>query len=258
MKNAKEYQKRLKKYLADAPTVKPDPADKEEPLRVLVESVLEPDATRDGVQKAIEGIESEFVDYNEVRVSPTKEIVTAMGKTFPDARPKAQQLKKVFRAMFDRTSSLSFEYMDEMGKRDLKRHFQEIGMADYPAASLLLRSFDAHAVPVDQTLVNRLKQDEIVDEESDLADVQGFLERVISAKDAFTAHEFFRTLVAQQVKAGHGAGSEDTARPTDPTLVKSDKPDEDEKTSEKPKKSGKKSGKKSSKKSSQKSGKSKK
>jgi len=95
--------------------------------------------------------------------------------------------------IFSRTYRLSLEYMAEMTKRNLRRHL-------YAEAALTLEVFGGHAIPVDQLLVDCLAMDGYVHPESDLPDVQGFLERVISQKDALAAHEFFRKYVQRREK----------------------------------------------------------
>jgi len=201
MKDAKEYEARIKTLLRKKPkrvaSARPeDPYD----IAALVRAVLESDASRQQAEKALEAIRHEYVDFNELRVSPLKDLVECIGRDYPQARDKAQMITGALQGIFSRTYRLSLEYMAEMTKRNLRRHLKELGLNEYAEAALTLEVFGGHAIPVDQLLVDCLAMDGYVHPESDLPDVQGFLERVISQKDALAAHEFFRKYVQRREK----------------------------------------------------------
>ena len=202
MKNATHYEKKVRKLLSSMPKVKaPEEAVGDALVTILIESVLSAEGARKPTQKAIEAIKVEFVDYNELRVSPAKEIADCMGKNFPYAREKADTLVWVLNAIFDHPSSMTMEYMKEMSKKDLRRHLAELGLSPYSAAYVMLMGFGAHAVRLDMALLDALKMKDAVHPNSEIEDAQGFLERAILAKDALSAHEFFRNFVEKEAKA---------------------------------------------------------
>lgn len=199
MKNASIYEKKVKKLLSSLgkhPAVKPIGGD---PISVLIQSMLAADATHKQVAAAMATLEREFVDHNELRVSPPKEIVERL-KDFPGTREKAEMVVKVLNAVFDKTGTMTMTYMDKMTKRDLRKHLGEIGMTPFAAAFLMLNVFDAHGMPVDRSLMYVLEAQECIEPGSDIEDVQGFLERVIPQKDALGIHELFRRLVEKNSK----------------------------------------------------------
>ena len=201
MKNASIYEKKVRQLLKGADKQSFGDAPDRAPLDVLVESILEADATNKQAGEALEEIYREFVDFNELRVSPPKDIVDCIGRDYPGGRSKAAMITTVLLRIFGRTCDVSMDYMKQMTKRDLRRHLGELSLDPYASARVVLRVFGGHAVPVDETLVEVLKMDEYVHPESDVPDVQGFLERIVPQKNALSVHEFFRAHVAKSAKA---------------------------------------------------------
>lgn len=202
MKNAGQYEKKIRKLLSGAPKGKPPPpATDEELVPTLILSVLTAEAPRKGAQRALDAFQAEYVDFNELRVAPAKEIADHMGRNFPFAREKADTLVRVLNAVFDKTSSMSMTYMRDMSKKDLRRHLAEVGLSPYSAAYVLLLAFGIHAIPLDMTLLDLLKLKEAAHGESQIEDAQAFLERAIGAKEAASAHEFFRNLIEKELKS---------------------------------------------------------
>jgi len=200
MKNATLYQKKIKTLLGKFKVAKVA-AVGSGPMRILIEAVLESDASRKQARQALDIIEAEYVDYNELRASPVKDIVECVGKDFPRIREKAEMVIKALNAICEHASGMSMEYMEKMTKKDLRRHLTEIGLNHYAGSVVTLRAFGGHAVPVDDTLVECLEMDQLIYPGSELADVQGFLERIISQKQAPAAQEALRAYVESSAKA---------------------------------------------------------
>jgi hypothetical protein len=201
MKNATQYEKKVKKLLKGMKKVPLEAAEPDEAVSVLVRAVLEADAVERDVSVALAATEDEFVDVNELRVCQVKELTDVLGKEFLFARRKAETLTRVLNGVFYRTSEMSVAYMADMTKRDLRRHLQELGLGEYEAALVVLRCFGGHAVPVDLSLAETLEITGLVEAGSSVAEVQGFLERIITQKDAWSAHLFFRGYVGRHAKS---------------------------------------------------------
>jgi hypothetical protein len=56
----------------------------------------------------------------------------------------------------------------------------------------MLRGLGAHAVPVNQPMLEMLRREEVVDPEADLPTVQGFLERQISVQEVLRDYQLLR------------------------------------------------------------------
>lgn len=199
MKNAADYEKKLKKFLAPMRSRR-DTAQEMPPVELLIVSVLEENASRKAALKAIENIRAEYVDWNELRVSQPKEILETIGKDYPQGRIKIESLLKAMNLIFDRTYDLTLEAIAKMPKRDLRRYMLEVGLSPYVAAAMMLQEFGGHAIPVDRHLADLLEINELVYPDSEIDDIQGFLERVINQKDALKAHEFFRQQIEKSAK----------------------------------------------------------
>lgn len=201
MKNATAYEKKIRKLLKSMPKQHPaSGGDDGDRIAVIMESILQADTSDKLAQRAMAALEEEFVDFNELRVAQTKEIVECIGDDMYGAREKAEMVVKVLNGIFARRSAVSMEYMVDMTKRDLRRHLLELGLDTFSAARVVLYAFSGHAVPVDKSLAQCLEMEEMVHPDSEIEDVQGFLERIVSQKDAFAAHGMFRAFVAKLAK----------------------------------------------------------
>lgn len=199
MKNATTYAKKIKKLLGNLSKPKAA-APAEDLVLVLVEAILSPDAARKDVHRAVSVLTSEFVDLNELRVSPAKEILDAVGRDFPHAREKADTLVRALNSVFDKSGRMNIDYMKDMPRKDLRRHLAEIGLSPYSAAYVMLIGFDIPTLPVDVSLADALKMNDDIGP-CDIEEAQGFLERTIPAKQILAAHEFFRGYIEKNAKA---------------------------------------------------------
>lgn len=225
MKNATLYEKKAKKLLSNLPKVK-TPAPPQDPFACLIQSILEADVPRKAAAAVLATLQKEFVDYNEIRVAPIKDLADCMGRDFVGARDKAESIVKSLNGIFDRNSTFSMAYMDKMPKRDLRRHLGELGLGHYASAMVLLQMFGGHAIPVDRSLQWCLEADDFVNPGSDIPDIQGFLERIIAQKDDFAAHDFFRDYVDKNSKMLAKRRKEEAAAPSAPPPVDVDEMDD--------------------------------
>jgi len=191
MKNSDFYARKVKRILGKLPKRSDDePVD---PVRLLVTAVLAEDATARQVSSAMAAIAAEYVDFNELRVSPTKDIVECVGRGFPRARAKAEAVTGALNAIFERANGLSMAFLAKKTKREVRRILrEEMGLSPYAESVVTLLGFDGHAIPADTLLLEALKLDKRIHPDSDVPDLQGFLERIIANKDAPAAHEALR------------------------------------------------------------------
>lgn len=202
MKNATLYEKKIRKMLSSmSRKAQPQAPQGLDAFGLLIEAILQADVPRKAAAGVIEELRAEFVDYNELRVAPVKDITDCMPREFWSAREKAEGLIRSLNAIFDRTCSMSMQHLEKMPKRELRKYLAEIGLSQYAVALVTMLIFGGHAIPVDQSLVDALEMEKLIAPRSDLADVQGFLERIIAQKDDYAAHEFFRDFVEKNYKA---------------------------------------------------------
>jgi endonuclease III len=260
MKNAKTYEKAVRKLLGQLPRRKR--FGPEDPMEILLESILLSNAAVGQAQEALAVLKREYVDFNELRVAPAREIVELIGEDYPQGRQKANIITTVLRNLFVSVGTLSLESLRDLPKRELRRRLQELGLDSFAGAAVTLRVFGGHAVPVDAALVEVLEQDGLVHPGSRVEDVQGFLERVVSQKDAPEVFEALRAYVEkhpevlarrrqpEEVAVQEDADAAPVASDEEPAAAgaspEADKPQRDDKSSAAPGRASRKSTRKAS------------
>ncbi len=195
MKDSAQYEEKIKSLVAQR--AKAAPARRTDRIAMLVEGIMAEDTTPAKASSAMSALAEEFVDFNELRVSPIRDIVELLGEDFPGVRAKANAVTGALQVIFDHANSLSLDYLAKMTKREVRSVLREkIGLSPYAESVLTLFGFDGHAIPVDNLLLEALKLDGYIHPDSDLQDLQGFLERIAPGKDAMSWHEALRDYAA--------------------------------------------------------------
>jgi hypothetical protein len=167
MKGASEYAKRLKRYLASLRRMKrksdagePDPRETDI-IEEMVLAILEEGTDRASAKAALASVMEWMVDFNELRVTPPRELVRVMSRPVPEAKEKAQRITQVLNHIFDKNNSLRINSLRERPIREVR---QFLNMLE------VLRTF----------LIDR----ELAPPDVDAGELQGFLERHVLAADA--------------------------------------------------------------------------
>lgn len=182
------------------------------PLEHLVYAFLAWNTTRNQADPAFRRLKRAFVDLNELRVSDPVEIADALGSRYARVEERAQRLMMVLNGVYRVEHAMEMERISAMPKREARATLEEIeGMVPFVSASVLLLGLGAHAIPVDDQLVARLKADGVVDEDAAVPQVQSFLEHQIRADDGPEAHQLLRAY------AERAADVDLTARTKKPT-----------------------------------------
>ena len=207
MKNAATYEKRFKGFLAQlrkayspaAPTLPTDPTVE------LIWSVVLEDAPEGTAKVALSRLTGQFVDFNELRVSRVDEIANGLPNTLSDARGRAGRMTVILQAIFDKFNTLVIPELRDLGKRDARHFIGSIPqMTPFVEARACLFAAGIHAVPVDRTLAGLLADHGIVQPEADLREIQGFLERVVPAKEAVEIALLLEAFRQEPAKMGAG------------------------------------------------------
>jgi len=201
MKQARTYETKVRKLLRRLPTVRPQrQADDADPVYVMIEAILQADSTPAQAARAMRSIQNEYVDFNELRVSPLKDVIDCVGADYPDVRRKSEELLAALGGVYAKSSTISLGYLADKTKREQRRLLSELGLREYAVGSVLLLGLDRHAVPVDRDLADCLEMDGYVHPGSDVSDIQSFLERIVLRSKALAVHEFFRAFVQKHGK----------------------------------------------------------
>ncbi|MBN1765679.1 MAG: hypothetical protein JW860_10510 [Sedimentisphaerales bacterium] len=195
MKNSSEYAVKLKKLCSrlkrdGSASVKMEPVD---PLTGIILACLSEVTTENKSRSTLSKLRHEFVDYNELRVARVEEITELLGKSFPQAKDVSRRIVQVLINIFNKCDSLELDFLCDGNKRQAKSFLEGIeDMSSYMLARVMLQSIGAHAFPVNQQMMNMLLKEEVVDPEATVAEVQGFLERQISASQIHKLYPLLR------------------------------------------------------------------
>jgi len=195
MKNSKEYAGRLQKlYRGLKPgRTKIEAVAYEDPLEAVIYGIVSERMRDDVAQAAMVGIRDTFIDWNDLRVSRVEEIVEIFGEDTPATRSTGAALTMVLRAVFDAYHALTLQPLKKMGKRPAKQALEELqGMSRFAVNYCMLTSLQAHAIPLTASMVDYLRQQEVVDPQADEEDIEGFLSRQVAAKNGYEFYVLLR------------------------------------------------------------------
>ncbi len=185
MKNAGKHAEELKSLCKKL--VKDRPARPElEPLVAIVRGALSMDADDLLVDEAMEKINTEFVDLNELRVATELEVVDLLGEANPKIDEKATIIRATMHGIFDREQTLKFERIQELKKAEIRQYFRDMEtMPPFVEAFISMHAFDIAAFPIDESTMDFLIDNDVLEDEVTLEDAQAFLESHIKADDMY-------------------------------------------------------------------------
>ncbi len=165
----------------------PPPEDRT-PIEELVYAFLLWESTQSRADNAMKRINATFVDLNDLRVSRDREVAAALGKTYPLLEERVMRLQASLEEVYIREYEVNLDAAAKLSKRDARKYIETLeGMVPFVAARLMLFKFEAHAIPVEQRLIDKLITAGVLDEGTDIAKAQGLLERHIKSEDALDA-----------------------------------------------------------------------
>ena len=197
----------------------PEPYPDRDPLLQLIWAILAWNSTRDAADDGLERLMSNVVDVNELRVTLDHELIDWLGGEDDD--PLIVQ--RVMRLREALTTIYLREYLTEMtgltkgGKKEAREYLDTLpGVPPYAAASVMVTTQGAHALPVDEKLVALLRGEGLIgdDDPTDAASVENMFLRSIKAGNTLEAH-----LLLQAWSDAHDMPQEALDAATAPTTV---------------------------------------
>jgi endonuclease-3 len=164
-------------------SLKKPTAAEDEPLSVLeqfIYAVCREGATREQADRAFRNLREHFFDWNEVRVSSTRELEEAL-KGLPDAELRAQRLISFLQEVFETTFSFDLESLHKKGlKQAAKQLARYQAASDYVGSWVVQKTLGGHAIPVDPPTLRTLRRLGLVEEnEEDLEAIRASLEHLV-------------------------------------------------------------------------------
>jgi endonuclease III len=197
MKNSKEYAKKIQKLYRSLKRGHPkvQQAVYDEPTDAIVYAVLSENMSETKAQSAIKRFADYFIDLNDVRVSRAEEMIEVLGGDTPVNRKIAVVLNKILMAIFNEYHSISLMMLKKIGKRPAKQILEKLdGATNFVVNYCMLTALDGHAIPLTTNMIEFLKNNNLVDSDASEQDIEGFLARLIPAKNGC---EFY-TLLRQE------------------------------------------------------------
>lgn len=199
MKDSKEYSKKIQKLYRSLKRkyARPQKVVYESIVDALVYAIVSEKMSGSATQAAMKRFADYFVDWNDLRVSRIEEIVEVLGEDTPATREMAPLLTASLRAIFNKYNVVNLEVLKKIGKRPAKQVLEKIVGADrdhFVVDYCMLTSLQGHAIPLTKSMIEYLRSNEMVHPEADEQEIEGFLARQISARNAY---EFYYLLRCQ-------------------------------------------------------------
>src|SRR6476660_9544927 len=172
MKNATKFADTLKSFCRKmfrdhkAPPKEPQPA-----LKALVRAAMSYDVPDHKAEDAMKAIEREFVDLNELRVATELEVQEMLGQRYPKIEQRVTMITQALNNIFEREHTLSLDRLKEVSRRDARQFLREMPeIHPFVEAYVMLYSFDGHTFPIDDAILEVLRDEEVVEEHTSLED----------------------------------------------------------------------------------------
>jgi endonuclease III len=216
MKNSKEYSKKIRKLYGSLKRKYPKSANPlyDEPVDALVYAVVSERMNEAPAVSAIKRFAEHFVDYNDLRVSRTEEIVEALGGDTSSTRDTASALINALAAVFGKYNMVTLGALKKMGKKPARQILEKMpGLSPFVVDYCVLTAFQGHAIPLTEKMIDFLRSNQLVDPDADDRQIMGFLARQIAAENAY---EFY-TLLRRRSESRRPRRKKNTTRGTKAT-----------------------------------------
>lgn len=214
MKNATEHAKVLKKLLTK---LKPQVTIPDEepliPIWGMVYAFLVWESSRNQADTAYNKLVDSMVDINDLRVTDPGELVEIIGDNYHLAEERCLRLTRTLHAVYNREHAVELVSAVGMSKRDARAYLDGLeAITPFVAGYVMLFGLGGHAVPIDDQLCERLRNDGVIHEDATLEEAQAFLEHQIRADDAVEAFYLLRAYVERPIKVSLGVRKKTTKK----------------------------------------------
>ena len=193
MKNATKFADTLKSvFKRTLRDNKPPERQPQDALKALVRGAMSydvPDAKADDAMKVID---REFVDLNELRVATELEVQELLGQRYPKIEERVTMITQALNNIFEREHTLSLERLKTISRRDARQFLRELPeIHPFVEGYVMLYAFEGHTFPIDESMLELLRDEEVVEETTTLEDAQKFVEHHLKDHECY---EFFAAL----------------------------------------------------------------
>ncbi len=210
MKNSKDYSQKIQKLYRSLSRKYPkvQKVSHETVIDSIIYAVISAEMSEKTTDSVIKKFADYFVDWNDLRVSRSEEIVEVLGKDNHVTMDIASTITRILNGIFNEYHKVSLEALKKIGKRPAKQALEKIdGMSHFVVDYCLLTALGGHAIPLTDKMIKYLKTNELVNPDADEQQIGGFLAKQISAKSgyefyAILRHESESAKAKKETKAG--------------------------------------------------------
>jgi endonuclease III len=190
-------QRLLKQLFA---TARKESASAAEPLSVLeqfIYGLCREDATVEQADRAFRNLVERFFDWNEVRVSSTRELEEAM-EDLPQADARAQRLVLFLQEVFETHFTFDLSALEKKGLKDASKQLARYQATnDYLGAWVVQRSLGGHAIPLDAPTLRCARRMGLLDgSQDDCETARASLEHLVPKANGSAFTDVLSTLSA--------------------------------------------------------------
>jgi endonuclease III len=171
---------RLLTHLFTAAKKRGEPEAESRPvLEQFIYGLCRENATREQADRAYRNLCEHFFDWNEVRVSSTRELEDAFkGLSEPEVR--AQRLVSFLQEVFEIHFSFDLEKMQKEGLKQAAKKLARYQAAnDYISSWVVQRSLGGHAIPLDPPTLRCSRRLGLIEDDQEEGDARASLEHLI-------------------------------------------------------------------------------
>jgi endonuclease III len=189
--------RRLRPLLAKHYKLSEPPERRETVMENVMMAVLWDGEDPAHARAAFTKLTEEFVDWNDLRVSPTTEVEAVLASCGVD-RSKAFVLKRLLSKAVEDFYSLEFERLDDQPRERVRAWFQDIeGLPHHLMAAVLYRVYEYDRMLVGEDVARVIIRLGLASETATPQEIEAALAKVVPAKEA---HQMYHALRSHAVK----------------------------------------------------------
>jgi endonuclease III len=136
-------------------------------LEQFIYAICREGVTRELADRAYRALRDNFFDWNEIRVSSSRELADAMD-CLPNAEGRGQRLIDFLQEVFETTYSFDLESLQKKGVKLAAKQLSRYQAAnDYVVSSVVQHSLGGHAIPLDGPSQRVLRRLTVIEIETD-------------------------------------------------------------------------------------------
>ena len=105
----------------------------------------------------------------------------------------ASTINRILRSVFNQYNKVSLEGLKKIGKRPARQAIEKLdGISRFITDYCMLTSLQSHAIPLTESMIEYLRDNDLVEAEADEQQIAGFLTKQIPAKNGYEFYSLLR------------------------------------------------------------------